>query len=508
MPSLLRASWVRAVAVAVLLASCATTETKPTPAEPSPDAGQDSGVLDSGAGVAPTGTAPEPGPAACGFASTPTAFALPTIPGLATGAFVDALATQAKCVDGKPFRFMLRDMDGDLQLDLVVQTDCSDATIGLDAWNVYTNTGAGFANDPKRFTLPVPHLDPMCAVSTLEDVNGDLKPDFVVTSLCNDATVGTSRWIVYLNGATGFGPAAPFALPPGAVAGAFPSLFENAVCASGRPGFTFFDIDGDRKDDLVVTLACDNPQIGTTAWRVYLGSGTGVAPTPILFPLPTTPVVTVGTYGTTAGPSGLGCDGTAAKGPVYSVFDVDYDFKPDLVLTQDCTNVKVGTSEWSFYRNSGAGFAATPSPMALPAITGVPLNAYPTPSAPGMCSGAHPIPRYVYLDLDGNLRGDFLVTHACNDATTGVSKWLLFRDVDGGGFEANATPYALPAALGGSVASPLGLSGDAACSASPLRPAYTAMTLSHSKRALVETRACNDTTVGTSKWLVYEGSCL
>jgi hypothetical protein len=505
MPS--RASWFRAIAAGLLVASCAAKELKPAPAEPSSDAGLDSGAADGGAGGGSSGMVPEPGPAACGFASAPTSFALPVIPGLAAGAFVDTSSPNAKCVDGKPFRFELRDMDGDLQPDLVVQTDCTDATIGLDAWNVYTNTGAGFASAATRFALPSPRLDPACAVSTIEDVNGDLKPDLIVTSLCTDATVGTSRWIVYLNGATGFGAATPFALPPGAVAGAFSSLFGNADCASGRPGFTFFDIDGDRKDDLVVTLACDNPQIGTTAWRVYAGSGSGVAPTPTLFPLPTTPAAAVGTYPTTAGPTGLGCGGTGAKGPRYSVLDVDYDFKPDLVVTEDCTNAKVGTSQWSFYRNSGAGFAATPSAMPLPVIAGAPPNAFSTPSAAGTCTGAGPVPHYIYVDLDGNFRADFLVEHACNDATTGVSKWLLYRDVDGGGFAPTATPYALPPALGGSVASPLGLSGAAACNASPPRPAYTSMTLSQTKHALVVTKACNDPAVGTTKWLVYEGSC-
>ncbi len=505
MPS--RTSWARAFAAGLLVASCAAKELKPAPAESSSDAGQDGGLVDGGTGSGSSGMVPEPGPAACGFASAPTSFALPVIPGLAPGAFVDTSSPSAKCVDGKPFHFELRDMDGDLQPDLVVQTDCSDATIGLDAWNVYTNTGTGFASAATRFALPSPRLDPTCATSTLEDVNGDLKPDLIVTSLCTDTTVGTTRWIVYLNGPTGFGAATPFALPPGAVAGAFSSLFGNADCASGRPGFTFFDIDGDRKDDFVVTLACDNPQIGTTAWRVYTGSGTGVAATPTLFPLPTTPVVTAGTYATTAGPSGLGCDGAGAKGPRYVVADVDYDFKPDLVLTQDCTNVKVGTSQWSWYPNSGTGFAATPSPMPLPPISGAPPNAFSAPSGAATCTGTRPVPQYIYVDLDGNFRGDFLVEHACNDATTGVSKWLLYRDVDGGGFAPTPTPYALPAALGGSVASPLGLSGEAACSASPPRPAFVSMTLAHSKHALVETKACNDATVGTSRWLVYEGSC-
>ncbi|MEA2747903.1 MAG: hypothetical protein QOI41_2046 [Myxococcales bacterium] len=508
MPSLLRslqASLGASLVVGAVLASCARTEVKPAPAEPSAGA-DEAGVGEGGGGMPrPSGTATEPG-GACGFASTPTSFALPTIQGLALGGLSNALATEAKCFDGKPFRYMFRDMDGDLKFDLVVQTDCTDTTIGLDAWNVYTNIGTGFASTPKRFALPQPRLDFTCAKTALEDVNGDLKPDFIVTTLCTDPTVGTSRWMVYPNGPDGFGVVAPYALPPGAAAGAFPSLFENADCTSGRSGFTFFDLDGDRKDDLVVTSACDNTQVGTTSWRVYLGSGTGVAATPIAFPLPTTPSVPLGTYSTTAGPSGPGCDGTT-KGPRYSVDDVDHDFKPDLLVTQDCTDATVGTTHWSVYRNSGTGFAPTPAPFALPVLPGVAPNAFPAPSGPGMCVGPQQTPHFIFTDLDGNSRGDLVMEQACGDDTTGVSRWLLFRDVDGGGFAPTASSYALPAALGGTVSARLGLSGPAACNTSPLRQGYTVLGLGELERDLIVTSVCDDATVGTSRWLVYKGAC-
>ena len=487
----------------VLLAACARVETRPAPAEPSPEAGADAGL--TGSPNTPSGPTVEPA-VACGYPAAGASFALPAIAGLAQGAFT-SLSGDAKCIDGKPFRFALRDMDGDRQPDLVVETTCGDATIGLDAWNVYTNSGTGFAATATRFALPQPRLDPMCAKWQLADVDGDLAPDLVVTSLCTDPSVGSTRWMVYKNGPGGFGTPSPFALPiqPGNPAGVFASVDpQPADCANGRPGYTFFDIDGDKKGDLVITSACDNAQIGMTAWRVYLGSGTGVATTPITFPLPTVPFAPAGTYASAAG-GGPGCS-AAIPGPRYSAIDFDGDLRPDLVLTEDCTDTSVGFTRWSLYRNSGTGFAATPEKVALPTLPGVTLHAFDALAAGAACTGAQPTPGFAAVDVDGDLRPDLLVTRACADVSTGVANWLLYKNQDGGLATASAA-LALPSALGGSVTAPLGLGGNAACTAGPPRPAFAAVSLAHSKLDLVVTSACADVTVGTSRWVVYEPTC-
>lgn len=486
----------------LLLAACARAETKPAPAEPSADAGDDGG----GTGAAATSGRPVEPAVTCGYPATGTSFTLPAIPGLPIGAFgsVDGTAT---CIDGKPFRFALRDMDGDRQPDLVVTSACGDATLGLDAWDVYTNIGTGFATTAKRFALPEPRLDPTCAKWQLADVDGDLAPDLVVTSLCTDATVGTTRWIVYKNGPAGFGTQAPFSLPvqPGNPSAVFASLDpQPADCANSQPGHAFFDVDGDRKLDLVITAACDNVQIGATAWRVYPGSGTGIATTPILFPLPTVPFAAAGTYASATG-GGPGCSGDK-RGPRYSVIDFDGDLRPDIVLTEDCTDTTVGFTHWSLYRNSGTGFAATPAKIALPVLPGATLHAFDALAAAPRCTGAQPSPGFATVDVDGDLRPDLLVTRACADVTTGAADWLLYENQDGGLATTGAT-LALPSALGPSVTAPLALGGDAGCAASPPRPAFVAMSLAQSKLDLVVTSACADVTVGTSRWVVYEPKC-
>ena len=501
---LLLRRWTAWIVGTALLAACASVETKPAPAEPAPEVGEDAGVIEAGISPGPPSVEPTP---TCGYPASAASFTLPTITGLPLGAFA-ALTGKAKCINGKDFRYALRDMDGDRQPDLVVESACDDTTIGLDAWNVYTNTGTGFAAAAKRFALPQPRLDPACAKFEVADVNGDLAPDLVVTSLCTDTSVGTTRWIVYLNGPRGFGLPTPFALPvqPGAPTAAFPSLGPRAAdCAKDLPGYAFLDVDGDKKVDLVVTTACDNVQIGMTAWRVYPGSGAGIAAAPILFPLPTMPFAPAGTYASVTG-GGPGCKAMPA-GPRYSVVDFDGDLKPDIVLTEDCTNTAVGFTRWSLYRNSGSRFAATPATVALPVLPGVSsLRAFDGLTAKQVCTGAQQGPSFTTVDVDGDLRPDLLVTRTCTDVTTGVSDWLFYKN-DESGLATTAKALALPSALGASVTARLGLGGDAACKASPPRPAFVAMSLTLSKLDLVVTSACADATVGTSRWLLYEPSC-
>lgn len=491
---------------ALLLAACARVETKPPPAEPSLEAGEDAGI--TGVGTMPSAPAAEPA-VACGYPTSGAAFTLPAILGLPLGAFT-SIAGAVTCIDGRPFRYALRDMDGDRQPDLVVTSACDDETIGLDAWNVYTNTGTGFATTAKRFALPQPRLDPTCAKWELADVDGDLAPDLVVTSLCADSSVGITHWIVYRNGPTGFGAPSPFALPAQAndTTGAFAAVgpVTTADCAKGHPGYAFLDVDGDRKPDLVITTACDNAQIGATAWRVYPSSGAGVGASPILFPLPTKPFAPIGTYASVTG-GGPGCQ-AASAGPRYSVVDFDGDLKPDIVITEDCTDTAVGFTRWGLYRNSGSGFAPTPTAVALPVLPGVSaLHAFDALTAKPVCTGTQQGPGFTTVDVDGDLRPDLLVTRVCAEVTTGVSDWLFYRN-DGGGLPSAGAALSLPASLGVTVATPLTLDGaDAACTASPPRPAFVAMSLAHSKLDLVVTKACADATVGTSRWLLYEPSC-
>jgi hypothetical protein len=500
----LRAARAGSVAALLLLSGsslvwCARTETKPPPA----DVFIADGGIGNSSGLTPPGPGTEPG--GCGFPGTPASFTIPVLAEVPPGTFKGA-SGDATCSGGKPFHYDLRDMDGDQQPDLVVSAACDDSTIGVSAWRVYTNTGTGFDPTPKRFTLPVPAIDPTCMKSTLADVDGDLKPDLVVTSSCSDTTVGTTRWIVYRNGGTGFEPLAPYALPPGVVVGAYVTLGPTpAACSTtNAPGFAFFDIDGDRKGDLVVTTACDAATIGTTAWRVYTGNGNGVAATPALFTLPTTPAIPLGTY---ASPTGgdADCTTTPVK-PQYSVFDFDGDFKPDLLVTRDCTDATIGTTHWNLYRNSGTGFPATPEPIALPVVEGAAVRPLAALSGQPACGSSPALPGYSTLDSNGDLKPDLLFTRSCTDALSGITHWLIYKNGDAG-LSTTAEQFSLPVALGGSVTSPLVFTSAEACAGTPLRPAYFTSYLVKLTLDVIVTSQCNDPTVGTSRWLLYQGSC-
>ena len=461
-------------------------------------------------GPAEPSTPDADGGGSCGLPPSPADFALPTTLSVPTGALTATSGT-ASCANGGRFHWTLRDLDGDLQPDLVVDSACDDATVGDLVWRVYPNVGSGFGA-PIRFALPQPALDPQCFAWTLVDADGDRRPDVVVTSSCTDATVGTTRWLVLPNTGAGFGAAVPFALPANFASGAFAALESDApACSPGpRPAYAFFDVDGDAKPDLVMTATCDDASIGTTAWRVHKNVGGGVAAQPTRLALPTKPAVSIGAFTSPTGSAGA-C-GAGRFVPRWSLVDLDGDLTPDLVVTGVCADPTVGATSWLFYRNAEGSFADAPARIAMPVIVGAPAAPFASLSSEPSCANANNAnanangqPGYALVDVDGDLRRDLLVTRACGDVTTGVTRWLVYRNT-GGAFATTPTPFTLPALLGATAASPLGLSGAASCAATP-RPTFTSGYLARGRFDIVVTAACHDPTVGTSRWQIYEASC-
>jgi hypothetical protein len=379
--------------------------------------------------------------------------------------------------------------------------------VGQTEWLVYINDRSGFTTTPIDFALPPPPSSASCATTAIFDVNGDLLPDYVETTLCTDPTVGTSRWLVYLNEKTGFAQTSvAYALPPGFSAGAFASTSaSSATCTGGKdaPAFEVLDINGDEVVDFVIFQSCTDPSVGTSAWQVYLGSASGAAQTAATFALPTAPVVTTGAFG--AATATLSCSSTVTR-PAYGLLDYNVDGKPDLVVTQECSDATVGTTSWQWYENSGAGFAATPVGIALPSLTGAPAGSFATFSFAGQCANGSGTPTYTVADIDGNTVLDLLVTRDCSDDLTGVSYWDVYPSVAGAGFSSPARKLALPTALGATSAALAGLSEPSSCTA-PLRPAYVTTYLAGSSLELALTAVCNDSTVGDSRWLLYPMTC-
>jgi hypothetical protein len=99
-------------------------------------------------------------------------------------------------------------MNGDRKPDLVITSDCgATPTLGEDHWLVYLNTGSGFAASSTTWPTPNGRYDFGLANSicgsllyATADMNGDQKPDLVITSDCGTtASLGQDHWLVYLN---------------------------------------------------------------------------------------------------------------------------------------------------------------------------------------------------------------------------------------------------------------------------------------------------------------------
>ena len=440
---------------------------------------------------------PQTGGSTCAFVATPQSFAIPLASGVESPP-LQQTAGSLPCAGGSgTYDFGLRDMDGDLREDLVVTRSCDDTTIGVTDWLVYPNTGSGFGA-AVRFALPVLPTSPGCVGASLVDVDGDFKPDLVVTSLCTDTSVGTSRWLVYPSSGTAFAATAqPLQLPAAGALGTYATLEVDAPsCATFQPAYAFFDLTGDHKADLVVTSACDDPTVGISSWRVYPGTGTALA-APISFTLPGANTFASPRQGEVA------CQG-AAPSPRYAVLDFDGDYKPDLVVTKSCIDTSAGSSHWLVYPNGGASFGQSEI-VALPVLAGAPAGAFEAFADTAQCVSGGGMLAHALADVDGDLKPDLVVTSACTDASVGVSDWYVFRN-QGASF-GTLSAYALPAALGATATVPAGLGGALSCTASESHAAFSAIPLLSPELDLVVTETCAGGGVGVSSWLVFRPTC-
>ncbi len=437
----------------------------------------------------------------CAFAATPP-FTLPAVLGVERP--LRATSGRVPCTSGTgSYDFALRDMDGDQREDLVVTRACDDATVGVTSWRVYPNSGDGFG-PPVRFALPVlPGAVPLpsgCARESLVDVDGDRRPDILVTALCTDAAIGTTRWLAYRNLGKGFEPTPrSFALPAAPAPGLYVDTEVDAPsCRSFQPAYRFFDLTGDLVPDLVVTQACDDATVGLTHWRVYAGTGDGVA-APVDFALPPG-----GTFASSVG-GAIACRPSFPT-PRYTLLDFDGDLTPDLLITGSCTDTTVGDTTWLVYRNDGTSFAQAPLHVPLPIVPRTPAPPFELPSGSVACAGGSRVMTHTLVDVDGDMAPDILFTSACDDSSDGVLYWRVARN-QGAGFAA-PVPYALPPALGATPDMSVGLGGPLACATLPHRARFAAEPLLGPDLELVATSSCDDASVGSSRWLLFRPSCL
>jgi hypothetical protein len=371
-------------------------------------------------------------------------FALP--PGYASGAFNAFSDTSLACGGGglgDP-SYALVDLDGDGRPDFVMTDSCTDPQVGTSRWVMHRNTGTGFDPTPTTFALPPGYAtgafntfsdtsrtcgsgglgDPSFA---LVDLDGDRRPDFVMTDSCTDPQVGTSRWVMHRNTGTGFAPTpVNFPLPPGYATGAFNAFSDTSLtCGSGGlgdPSYGLVDLDGDGRLDFVMTDSCTDAQVGTARWVMHRNTGAAFDAMPTLFTLP--PGYAPGAFNTFSDTS-LTCGGGGLGDPSFALVDLDGDRRPDLAMSDSCTDPQVGSTRWAMHRNLGLGFAATITPIALPA--GHTAGAFNTFSDTSLtCGGGEGDPSFALLDLAGDRRLDLVMSDSCTDAQVGTSRWIVY----------------------------------------------------------------------------------
>ena len=211
-----------------------------------------------------------------------------TAPGAATPSFA---AEHTFITGSAPFSVTAADVNGDGKPDLLV-TNANDATVSV-LLNTTPAPAATF--DAHSFAAQQTFATGSFPNSvTAADVNGDSKPDLIVANQ-NDNTVS-----VLLNTTTGSPPTLSFAAQ------------QTFATGSGPNSVTAADVNGDGKPDLIVANQNDNTV------SVLLNTTTGSPPT-LSF-------AAQQTFATGSGPVSV------------TVADVNGDGKPDLIVANQNDN--------------------------------------------------------------------------------------------------------------------------------------------------------------------------
>ena len=345
---------------------------------------------------------------------------------------------------------MLRDMDGNRRPDLLLTEACEPNDIGTVRWRVHRNLedGSGFDPDGQDWALPddlatwndwltTPGTTTPCpnGAATLHveliDLDGNLRPDLVVTSHCEDPRVGTDYWLIYRNTGEGFAETAEeWALPRDAAPweGWLDRLTktETALCPVGTFRARLFDLDGDRAPDLVITDDCDLGGVGTDRWRFHRNTGSGFAAEGRDWPLPRG----VAAWDDWLVEPSVENNTDCPQGRFRAVlFDMDGDWAPDLLITDNCDDGQTGTTSWIWYRNTGQGFGRTERRWSLPAEGFGDQRWLTARSAQRTDVCDSDVFRIQTRDLTGDIRPDLVILDDCGLRGVGESHWRVYPTI-------------------------------------------------------------------------------
>ncbi len=444
-----------------------------------------------------------------GFSDVPERLGLPT--GYGAGTFRE-VGHPGDCAADRP-SFGLADLTGDGRPDLVVtRAPCADEEPGLGVWWVHEGGPAGFTDTHTAWALPTSAPAgsfvtlrggaPDCGAGrprwALRDLNGDARPDLVVTGpACPGAEPGTTRWQVHLNSGAGFEAAgADWSLPPGHPEGAFATAAGAADCAAGLPGWSVADVGGDGLPDLIVQSSpCGDAEPGLGRWDVHAGTGTGFAATPEGWYLPA--FYGDGTYAAAGHPGDC-----AADIPAWTRVDADDDGLLDMLITwESCEAADPGTTYWWMHPGGPAGFEGRRVPRSLPAGYGD--GAFAGTGADADCGAGRP--RYLLSDVGGPGPDLLIFADPCgDDPELGRGRWG--RHPSGlDGWAEPGEPWSLPPGYPeGTFTWP-----GAVRSCSPEVPGWVMQDLTGDgvPDMLVTADPCLDSELGEAAWRLHPGGC-
>ena len=233
------------------------------------------------------------------------------------------------------------DVNGDGKLDLVVANQCTTGTEGSGCTNYTGLLGVLLGNGDGTFQAAVTYSSGSYDATSVAvaDVNGDGKPDLVVTNVCSNSNcnpAGTPTVDVLLGNGNG--------------------TFQTAVTYS-LTGYTplsvvVADVNGDGKPDLVVAIYCAsisncNP-VGPGAVSVLLGNGDGTFQAAV--------------------PYGSGGNGAQS----VAVADVNGDGKPDVLAANfsGTVGVLLGNGNGTFQTAVTYNSAGSASSVAVADVNG------------------------------------------------------------------------------------------------------------------------------------------
>ncbi len=330
--------------------------------------------------------------------------------------------TVASSYDIGSKNWVVMDINGDAKMDLVITSEKMSngsttvySPTSTPYWKVYLGTGTAFSSTVTNWSIPAGgatlggtnlgfYLTAIVTASSYDvgstnwvvmDMNGDARPDLVITSekMSNGNTTVYSPtsnpyWKVYLNTGTSFSSIPTNWLVPvgGQINGGTNLGFRftaNTSASSydiGTTNWELLDLNADNRPDLVMyseKMSNGNTTVysptSSPYWKIYLNTGSAFSSSVTNWPVP------VG--GHISGGVNLGFRFTASSSaPSYDIgttnwelVDMNGDKRPDLLvysekMSNGNTTIYNPTSSpyWKIYQNTGTGFQTSSSNWSVP----------------------------------------------------------------------------------------------------------------------------------------------